>query len=388
MADVVTDTIDDPYGAPIETDPAEIEAEFHDGMREKWPDWEPVPTSALTHLIGVLAQVSAESRATFVAMLRTIVLELLGSMFGVPRLDGTPARSTITVTASDTLGHELADRATVYVGDVECETGGPLVIPTGQTRGTITIVAVEPGTAANGAAAGVQIDAVDWLAETDGVVLDDPLDLGTDGEDDTAYSIRLAEELQTLTRAPILPANYATAARRHPLVGHVWVIPNYNPDTRSFGEENAVTIVVTDLLGEPVDTDVLDEVSAALEAEREVNAGIWVVTPAAVRIDASVSFIAQQGFDAATVAASVRSRLQQVLSPAPWITPPYGLDPSYVPTRVVHKYELVAQADQVTGVDYVTDVRVGDGSADSITLGVLELPAAGTVTVTGRSPEV
>lgn len=368
---------EDPYAPPITTDPAEIEAEIHNRMREAFPNWQPLPLAVMTHLIGVFSQVSAETRAAFVAQLRTLVLNLLGAMFAVPRRLGTPARSTITITAIDTLGHELDERTTVHVGDVECQTVGPLTIATGQSSGTIGIAAVEIGTAPNGADAAVEIDALDWI---DAVVLDDPLDAGEDPEDDLAFSARLADEMQLLTKTPILPENWSTVARRHPIVAHVWVLDGYNPVDRTFGNERETTIVVADRLGVAPDDATLRALQAIFEALREVNWTAHVVGPSGVPLDVRIRFTVHPRFDRATVERNVAQHIEQVLRSVNWIQPPYGRDPSWVPTRRVHENELIAQADRVTGVDIVTDVTIGDGRAAFVDLDELELPTPGTIT--------
>lgn len=382
------DDLLDPFGVPLSTDPDEIFAEMVEKAQARWPGWEPLPTSPVTMVMRIQSEISAETRMAAKNRLRSLSLEYHSSMFGIVRSPGAAARSTITVRARDAMGYELPERTTVHVGDVECETTAPLVLAPGVRSGTVAIIAVEAGAAPNGADGDVEVDALDWLDSTAPVTLDAPLALGLDPEEELAFSRRAAEELQLLTRTPILAPNFGIVAKRHPQVAHAWVLDGYDPATRTFGNERMVTTIVAGPAGDELPGEVLAEVRAMQVTLRETTFDPHVITVEHVTINAAVEVQRYAGWDDGIVEESAAGRTGEVLAPVAWLTPPYGLDPGFVPSPSVHQNELVAQVDRAAGVDVVLSVSLdaGDGARTSIALGVGQLPVAGEITVTVRGP--
>jgi len=369
---------DGAFTAPIATDPEDVRAEIHAELQARQPGWEPLPAQPDTHLIASIATSSAEARASVVAQLRSELLTLLGTLFAVPRRDGSAATSTITVTAGDLIGHTLPAGVTVWLGDVELETSAELTIPGGDDTGVVPVSTILNTSEANGATGTIEIDTEDWI---DSVTLDAPLAGGEDPETEAEYSVRLAEELQLLTQEPIQPADFAVIARRHPSVAYSWAINLYDATTDLDDQERTVTVVIADASGADPGPVVRADVLAMLQVLREVNFVIRVVAPTPVPVDVEFAIVPHAGWVQADREDATIERLQGVLSPPGWIQPPFGADAGHVPTRRIHKNELIAQADQVEGVDYVDDLIIGDGSTDFIDLDRLELPVPGAISV-------
>lgn len=371
------------FDPPVPTDPADLRALMFERLQDRIPGWEPHRTSPLVQLVSVVAEVQAEALQAWASDLRQRLLELIAERFGIARHLGAPARTTITVRARDLLGHELPAGTSVHIGDVDLETVTALVIPAGLDTGTVEVQTIEPGAAANGVSGPVEIDALDWLHSEEPVTLDAQLAGGVDPETDAAYAARVAEELRLLTRTPILPGDFVTAARRHPRVGHAWALNLHNPDdpTRPEGHARHVTIVVTDPDGQPLTPADHAEIAAEIAATREVTMQIHVISPRLVPVDVDATVSLHPGWRPEIVCAVARDRLTQAVSPRMWLLAPYGDDPSWVPTRRVHPNELIAQLDQVHGVDVVETLTV-DGGTTPVPLGPLELPTPGTITVT------
>lgn len=370
------------FALPIATDPIEIEDELHAELRTRLPGWRPVPGALDTNLLAATAQVASETRGAMQETVQDELLRLLGQLFGLPRLDGTPATTTITVTANTTAGRTLPAGTPVYVGDVEMETTVPLFI-TDPPVGTVAVVAVDAGTAGNEATGTPELDALDWI---DTVELDAPTANGTDPETPIEHSQRLARELELLTPQPILPEDAAEFALRHPGVFHAWTINLYDADTDTADQALTFTVVVTDQAGLDVSGGTLTEVRDDLQARRGTNYIIRVRNAIRVPIEVTTDFVPEDGWDPAVVAANIRSAQEDLLAPNRWVLPRYGAAPGSPPDRVVHASMLVAVSRDALGCRWIDDLTIGDGSSDRVTLDVLELPTPGDLTITEATP--
>lgn len=369
------------FDPPISTEPDDIELEMQDEMAAQFNGWVAIPTALDTQLIAVQAQVSAESRAAVADQIVSHLLALLGSLFGVPRQEGLPARGSITVRAIDQLGHTIDVGTTVTVGDVECQTVDQLVIPAGQDHASVAIATVNLGADANGATGSVQIDAFDWIDDA-GVILGAPLDRGADPETDQAHSVRLADELQILTFRPLQPADWVVLARRHQPVQFAWAINLYDAQTDTDDQELTVTVVVAGEQAAELSADELAEVDADLQSRRPMNFIVRTVSPTYRPVSVTCTVVAEDGWDTGQVQTMVHDQLAVRLSPAVALQPPYGQDPGFVPAPLIHTSNLIAEALKVPGVARVMSLQIGDGSSPQVEFGRLELPEPAEIDVT------
>ncbi|WP_210492285.1 baseplate J/gp47 family protein [Patulibacter sp. SYSU D01012] len=374
------------FGAPIATDADEIEQEIHDEIRDRIPGWDPLPTHPIRHLAGAVAALAADSRDALQAQLRRNLLSLLGMLFGIPRMDGTAASSTVTIRARDTLGHTARGPIPLALGDVSLEIPGDLVVPVGSDTVTVTVICTEPGDAPNGATGTLELDALDWLAETDPVVLDAPLFGGEPAEGDSQYGRRMVDELQTMSRALILPRDYSIAARRHPGIAYAWTLPHYRPgDTPEQDDPNAVFHVATvaaNAAGGAISGGTRLEAEADFAARLLDGVTHHLLDPIHVPVDVTAVVIRRAGWEKDVVQAAAEAHLTAVLSPAGWADADAGDDPNPIPPRYVHANELVARLDEPESIDVVQSLKIGDGTKARIDFGVRELPTPGEITVT------
>jgi hypothetical protein len=383
MADPITSS-GDVFAVPLSALPADIRDQQTAEMRTLMPAWRPVPGAPDTNMLASSAQVSAESRAALNDRLANEIRELLGSIFGVPRGLGTPAGSTITLTAIDTAGHQLDAGATVFLGDAELETIEDLDIAAGTSTGSVAVQTIEFGADFNDLAGDVELDSLDWLAEG-GVALDAPLSGGTDPETIEAYDLRLRDEMRILSPTPVTAENVAIYVRRNPAVGWAWAIKGYDADTGLSDQARTVTAVVATAVGGTLLDPVLETIRADLVVRRETNWNVFVVSPSYVTVAVTATVVIDPEHDKPTVLAGVQAALQAVLAPGGWMRPQAGdgTPANFQPERTIHKNALIAEAAQVDGVSYIKTLQIGDGSSDHVTLSTpRELPQAGTITVT------
>lgn len=374
------------FDLPLSTEPADVVAEINAAMIERQPGWAPLPGHPITHLIGAVAEAIAASRDAAQTRFRANIVDLLGLLFRIPRSDGSPASSTITLTATDDQGHSETGPLPAALGDIEMEIPTDVVIPAGATQVTVPVVAVEFGATANGASGTPDISALDWLAETDPVVLDSPLAGGQAPEDDGAYFVRMLAELQTRSDALILPRDYTTSALRHPGVAYAWTLPHYRAAALPADDDPAAVFHVTTIAagadGGPISTGTRLEVEADFAERLLDNVVHHLVDPIPRAVSVTTQVARRPGFDSADVHDTVVAHLADVLNPATYAAPRSGDDPNPMPNRVIHKNELVARVDELDSVNYPVSLQIGDGSSDRVVLGIRELPTPGTITVT------
>lgn len=383
MADAI-ETID-PFDPPISSDPDTIRLEQEETMRLLRPEWQPIRGKLDTQLLAVAAETSAETRQAAADRLRSEVMSLVGSLFGLERLPGLPARSTVLITAADAAGHTLPAGETVWVGDIECVLSDDFEIPASDTTGVAAIECVDIGADVNGATAPLELDGADWIEAAE---LTGPLAGGADEESDAAYAVRLREDLQLISDTIILPSDGVVALRRHPAVGWCIALKGYDAPTDTQDVARTATYVVADLAGQPLGSTVLDALQTTLEAKRETNWSLHVVSPQYTPIDVTAEIeIRPEWPDPAGVVAATEAALASRLSPAGHLTPPYGgLDPSWVPSPRIHVNELIAVAAAADGVLRVTSLEIGDGSAAYLDLASpRHLPTVGELAVTEAS---
>lgn len=175
-------------------------------------------------------------------------------LLGLPYQNGTAALAIVNVTATDTAGYTLPAGSqvslTLFGSLVGFQTLTDLVIPMGESSGTVTVQAVQAGTAFNGAGtpAGM-LSQIDWVT---GVTVVTSASGGVDQEDDDQYIQRVAQTLQLLAPRPITASDYATMAVNfipasgtdQEEVGRATAIDGYDPTVTSFtGTTNGTTTV-------------------------------------------------------------------------------------------------------------------------------------------------
>ena len=270
----------------LEQTVADIQAQF--------PDWDGNE--------GNLEVVLAVSLLLHIAELRDVasdvpddILRTIGTVLhGIPAIDAASASVDTTWTVVDNAGYTVPVGTEIGVALSGSETLAfrvteDLVIPNGDTEGTVAVEAVEAGTAGNDLTGSATLlnPLYDWV---DSIVLDDPTSGGVDAESNEDYLVRLVARLQLLTPRPILARDFAVLATDVAGVGRSAAFDNYEPGDNEIQRVTsslvAGTFTLTHTLGAggtTTDTAIpwnatAAQVQAALEATPGIDPGDIVVT--------------------------------------------------------------------------------------------------------------
>lgn len=268
-------------------------------------------------------------------------------------------------------------------------------IPAGSSA-TVLVYAVAVGSDYNGAGSNGNVSLISQINWVTSVTLaSGGASGGVDPEDSNAYLNRLAQTLQTMAQRPITANDYAIMAQNFQ--------PSPGTDQQEVGRaaaidgallsspvERSVTIYVTDVNGNPLNTDTLTALEAWFTSLREVNFIVNVQNPSYQPIYVTVEVVPSSGYSATDVAASIQNAIVNWLSPANWGTsPPYGISGTWASTTVtIYMSQLEGIIQNVAGVDHiVTGTLALGGSANPTSTtdytlpGTATLPVATTTTV-------
>jgi hypothetical protein len=232
---------------PITTDPDELSAAAFDELMSSIPGWTPQEGHLEVWLIEVLARMEAETRDVASRVPVSIFRYFGKSLMGIPAVDAARASVNTTWTVVNNAGYTIpAGTVVAYPasGDqqVYFEVTTDVVIESGSTStstGEVELMALEPGTEANGLVAGSTWQLVDALAFVSTITSAASTSGGVDAESDEEYLDRLRAELQLLTPRPILPNDFAVLSQRIAGVERATAIDGYIP---AVNEKQSVTI--------------------------------------------------------------------------------------------------------------------------------------------------
>ncbi|MDQ2727585.1 MAG: baseplate J/gp47 family protein [Actinomycetota bacterium] len=381
---------------PVTLDPNELIANALATIATNLPGWVPQEGHLEVLLLEVVAQMVAET-AQVAANMPLAAFRYYGGLVGVPPEQGAAATVPTTWVMSDNRGYTIP--AGTYVAypssgnqSLLFTTAAPVVVPPGQTStapGAAVLQALSVGAVYNGAAGA--FDVYDALAYVAAINSTAPSSGGVDPETDAAYLGRLADTLQTLSPRPILPHDFSALARTVAGVARAVTVDGYNPADGSMGNARMVAVACVDVAGQPLGAPVAAAVTSYLQALREANFVINLVTPTYTPIAVAATLKAARGSSANVVAAAITAAMRSLLSPANWgggnQTPP-----TWTNTTTVRYLDIVGVIATVPGVDLTQPSVVTLGGGPSPTLaaadvsltagmGVVALPTVGALNI-------
>lgn len=379
---------------PIETTPQAMLEEAIAEMEAQIEGWNP----ALAEYELILFQTIVYRLALPFLQLASQVDAAIFNQWGqqivnvVPQ-EATKATVTSTWTAKDTAGYTIKAGTQVDIARSGDERVGFIVladveIPPGSTTttaGQVILEAIEPGLDGNGLEGeGILIDALIFVT---GIAIIGASSGGTDAEDPQRYLGRLAETMQTFIEGVVRGRDVEIVARNVPGIGRATAIDNYNAVTEEDEQEKTTTVAVTDDEGEPALLTAKEALEAKLEEKREVNYLFFVIDATYHETDVEAAIVPMQGFDKATVAASVKAAVEAFLSPATRGQQPPGDEASWVNDTTLRYQDLVTVVNNVEGMDHYTTLkwRIGVaafGTADIALTGVAPLTRPDSIVVT------
>jgi hypothetical protein len=348
------------------------------------------PGDPLWHHADTLGEIAAPLEEQVVEVGDELFEAAGQTIYGVPLLVERAAQGTTTWTLSGVAAGDVIEAGTPLAqGGVVFEVAATVELTPGQTMAAgVPVTATSEGEAGNDITGALELQRT--LPFVVSVVLDAPTMLGRDREDRDAYRQRLAGRVAHLGR-PTLPADFADRARDHPSAHRVLALDNYVPagvpnpgDPARTDVERAITLVPVDEAGDGLPQGARDEISAALEAEREPNWIVSVIEPAYTTINVTATVILWDGYEPAEALEQAEQAVAAKLDPATWGTPPNATTPVWDAEPVVRRDEIsaVLNSDQVPAVKYVQSVLLNGANADVTLPSPAGLPRPGTMTVT------
>ena len=373
---------------PVDATPAAIEEGVYDYIQTKWAEWEPADGNLEVWIVKALALRLSELNETAVDVADEI-FATYGAMRNIPRYAAAPAVAESTWTMVDSVGYTIAAGTQVAVPvsgneSIAFEVAAEVTVAPSSTTAAVSLVALEPGTAANGLTGNPTL--IDALVFVDSISLDAATSSGVDEEDIGQYLIRLKERLEISTETPIVPRDFEILARTYfPFVNRAVARDGYNPVDSSTGNERMIALAVMDGTGEPLTAPQKTQVEDFLQSKREANFVVNVIDADYTAIDVTYTFTALAGYDAAAVRTRVNAALTTYLSPSEWgRVPGYGMSATdFVRQPTVRYFEIISLIDRVPGVDYVGSVTIRKaagsfGTADLTLTGAVPLTRPGT----------
>ncbi len=356
------------------------------------PGWEPHPEAMATWLIETAAAITSAGVEVANLIPDRIFHRWIEQHAGIPPMAGTPAALTTTWTFRDAAGYTVPAGTLLSVvnpaGDpIEFQTTQDITCPAGDTVVANQVISTVDATGdVNGltpAPGDVQIaEPMDYVTSVEPVGVTSG---GSDPETEQAYLDRGTRRLRLSGGALVLGPDYVAAAEEVIGVERAVALNGFIPPNLT-NQERAVTVAVHGPGGVACSTAVKNQVDAVLQARREVNFVINVIDPDFNPIDVTVTAVAYEGYDPATVQALVDAALREFLSPGLWPRVPVELGQSWMNRTTIRYFDVVAAVDQVIGVDYITSLQVNGGTSDVNLTGVAPLPTPDAINVTVTAP--
>jgi hypothetical protein len=392
------------YVAPdVETDQDAISQQVFDALAQRAPGWQAHDGNLDTWMIEAWAEVGSEIRQLAATVPASIFMTYGQNVLGIDPYIATAASGTATFTATDELGYTL-DTGTQFA---LARSGNDLVayatlqeadIPPGQNTIDVPFAAVETGSDGNGlSGAGQILDPVTWISSIEVAVATAE---GADEETAEDYLDRISHLLQMVALRPVLPQDFAILALQVEGVGRAIAMNLYDPATNTWNNERTITLMLTDVNGQPCTPAVKATVQSTLEDLREVNWVINVIDAVYDAVDVAFDVYAFAGQDHDTVMQACVDGVTAYLQPNNYrlgegspaieagevIYPPTtGTTPRH---QAIHMNDLIAMLDHCLGVDWVVSVEIGGTAADFTLPDAYALPTPGTITgtVEGATP--
>lgn len=386
MPDIYVDAV-------IPEDPDDYIELAYDGIRVRFPDWEPNEAHLEVILIAVLAQIAADLAQVAVQVPPAIFRYFGASLARIQPIDAAPAIVQSTWTMVDNAGYTIPADTVVAInasGDVRVpfRVVSDVVVPSGSTAtvaGGVTLVAINEGADGNDLPGPVEL--VDTgLPFVAGITLVGTTTDGNDAEDNDTYQNRLARELALMAPRPILPPDFATLALETPGVWRALALDGYDPVSNTFGNEKYTALAGVTQDGSAIATGVKTQLAADMDARREANFVVPVIDPTYTTVDVGYDISVYPDWDSTDVEQRADAMIRSFLDPATWgAEDGTGDRPRWNNVAVVSRLSLTAALGGVQGIRLINDVTlaVHGGSLASADLplpGAAPLPLPGTIT--------
>jgi hypothetical protein len=365
-------------------DAATLERQRNEALESRFEGWSPAEGGFFTWLNKPTSRIDAMLIAQLGLTLTAMFKRFGESIIGVPPILAAPASVESTWAMADDAGYTVPAGTQVTIAatgetTVGFKTAADVVVAPGSTAASVTLVAIEAGTAGNELSADPVLR--DALAFVDMIALDGVTANGVDEETEDAYLARLVKRLRTLSLSLIVGEDFEIDALDFAPVYLAKCLEAYDADAEE-AKALHVSLWTVDLAGQ--DLSAPNKAALKERQQAKVPSGVTVHTadPTRTPIKVKAKVAVKPGFDPSAVTTAAAARLTAYLDPAIWPLADFG-DPGsgggWVNRTVVRRFELVSTLDQVGGVDYVDSLELGkEGSA----FGTADVELPGPVAVT------
>lgn len=376
---------------PITSDPAELRDQAYAYLQSLVPGWQPAEGNLDTWILQIAAQQASDLREFATDIPEEIFRYFLEDILLVQRIPPTYASFLTTWTAIDTLGHVIPAGRTVGVrrptGEMATfQTMEEYTIPVGlDVVADVPVIATEEGSASSGLATDdvILIDTLQWVQSIVGQSISTG---GSDGETDDEFMDRGVDEIRLMAPRPITPDDFASFVQRIAGIDRGYALNLYDAVSGLDDQEKTITIVVTDVDGEPVSAGQKTDAVALLESYREVNFNVYVRDPQYQDIDVDYTVMGQSGVDPAALEDLINATLEEYISPIHWGEIIRGTERQnlFKVENMVRYLEVATVINNVTGVDYIESLGIALGGDVTGTADVDMTPVSGIPVVLPR----
>jgi hypothetical protein len=342
----------------------------------RMPVWVPNPGAPEVLLMQVESLRHSVLLNVFQQVKALIFAEFGISIGGVPFGVATSASADATVTiAEEYLGeaNEVSAGFRVLIGEETFAVQDSVLVGVGTKSVTVTLVASEPGTAANGLTGAVTPLDTDPFIQS--IALLEPTNGGEDQEDEDTYRDRLVAKERRDSPTIITAVDAQEAILEIPGVGGCLILDNYVPGKGEESAEEDVPGAFTAVLRAPDGSNVSDEIKAlalavvSLEGERLLDLDGHVIDPTRTDLAIEYAFDVFPGFDESVVKTAADAAVTAYLDDATWGSlPGAGGTQDWTDEQLVRFAEIYTVLNNVEGLNHVTSLKINGKANEDVAL--------------------
>lgn len=270
-------------------------------------------------------------------------------MLGFKLAEGKPAKVNLefTLSAPQTFditipaGTAVSTRQTETRPAVTFVTDEVLVIPAGQTKGTVSATCTQVGEVGRVGANTLVIlnESIPYIRS---VTNPQPAIGGVEPESLESLKARAPVEIKIQDRAVADEDHAVLAKRATENVGRAWTLSLYDPARPNEEAEGHTTVVIIPAGGGTASAELLNEVRSYLDARRLTSSRLHVISADLVEVAVQAIVVRKKSFTDEEVRTNVINALNDFLDEEKWEA-----------GRSVYVYEIASVIEQAIGVDHV-----------------------------------
>lgn len=344
-------------------------------LQARFPEWTP----SLTNIEMALMEALAVEVSEAIYIMNTIpsnIVEMLLTLFGATRGQGTVPSVSIIFTMSDTAGYIIpaGTEVSIPIGlpdNLSFFINTALTITAGTMTGTVTATAIIPTITANGVVSGTSCQLLIGLPNVTTVATASIISGGSDPETTDTWLTRGVQVLQRLSNTLVTPAHFASYALSQSYVSRANALDNFNValGTGNPGDHPGHISIIVYGAGAVVSSGNKTALLTAMQSSAMSLLGIHLADPTITTVNVTCSVKAISSTTLAQAQSDVVAALTAFLNTATWSW-----------SGTVRYNDLVKVISNVPTVAYL--ISLTTPNADIVVGANVVLVTAGTLTVT------